>query len=739
MSTASRQSARESARAVLGVTGTIDAPPLRTVVRSGGGWYPLVAVSALVLASELYGFAVVVLGPDIARSLGISASALAALLSLKLLAVAVASLPMAGIVQSRPWRAAICIVTAFIWTIVAAMTAFVVGPWGLAIVLVIDGVATGSVRVLHQPLLMDSYPTSGRMRVLAAYQAASTGGSVVAPLVVAALTGWAALTWRGTMLGIAVISLAAALIAIRLRDPGSGRYDTSLLRRIAVDPTIGSSIAAETMVADAVGEPAGERATVDLGFVEVVRRLLMIPTIRRALTAQAVFGLLLVPYTTFLLFFLDDRWGFDPTARAIFFGLTSVGGVVALRLFGPFAERTFRRSPADLVRIASWLLVASVLLVVPAAIVPYVVPMLALFALSAALATTVGPALAMTMFSIVPARFRPHLAALAGIYLAGIGGFAGALLLGSLDRRFGAAGALVGIVVPGVVGAFVLRTSARTVDDDLDRMIDEILDDEEVDARRRRGDTGHLLECRGLDFSYGQVQVLFGVDLQVDDGEIVALLGTNGAGKSTVLRVVSGLGFPTRGSVRYGGVDITWTDAERRVPDGIVQVPGGRAAFGPMSVLDNLRVQGHTLDRGQQGQRLDDVFEIFPRLHERRDQRASTLSGGEQQMLALAKAVLLRPRLLLIDELSLGLAPKVVGELLAAVRAINARGTSVIIVEQSVNVALSIATRAYFMERGTVRFEGPAADLVGRTDLLRSVFLGAPADVADVAFGETGP
>ena len=714
--------ARARARQMLGVTGESAAPPLREVMRGEVGWYPLVAISALVLATELYGFATVVLGPDIARSLGISASMLAALLSAKLLAVAIATLPMAALVQHRARRALICVVTAFVWTGVAALTAFVVGPWGLALVLIVDGLATGSVRVLHQPLLMDSYPTEGRMRVLSAYQAATTGGSVIAPLVVAVLSGWAALTWRGTMLAVALVSLMAALIAVRLRDPGVGRFDTERAR----DAVRGDEPAPGDAAVDA---PPVEPEEHQLGFGEVVHRLMMIPTIRRALVAQAAFGLLLVPYTTFLLFFLEERWGFDASERAVFFAATSIGGIIALRWFAPRAERRFRRDPADLVRLSSWLLLASVLLVIPAALVPMLVPMVLLFALSGALGTTVGPALAMTMFSIVPARFRPHLAALAGIYLAGIGGFAGALLLGSLDRRFGVAGALVGVVIPGVIGALILRSASRTVDADLDRMIDEVIEDEAVAERRRAGAGERLLDCRGLDFSYGQVQVLFGVDLHVDEGEIVALLGTNGAGKSTVLRVVSGLGLPSRGTVRFDGLDITWLDAERRLPLGIVQIPGGRSAFGPMTVLDNLLVHAHSLGRdGERAQaRVDRAFEVFPRLYERRHQTASTLSGGEQQMLALAKAVILEPKLLLIDELSLGLAPKIVGELLESVREIHRSGTSIVLVEQSVNIALSVASRAYFMERGTVRFDGPTADLIGRDDLLRSVFLGGAA------------
>lgn len=234
-----------------------------------------------------------------------------------------------------------------------------------------------------------------------------------------------------------------------------------------------------------------------------------------------------------------------------------------------------------------------------------------------------------------------------------------------------------------------------------------------------------MLACRRIDFSYGQLQVLFGVDFTVDDGEMVALLGTNGAGKSTLLRVISGLGLPSRGSVRFRGSDITYLDAERRLHLGITQIPGGRAVFGPLSVVENLRVFGyaHGRDRKAVDQGIDLSFKIFPRLAERRNQQAATLSGGERQMLGLTKALILKPHLLLIDELSLGLAPKVVSELLEMVRRINQEGSAVVLVEQSVNIALSLVDHAYFMEKGEIRFDGAADELLGRTDLLRSVFL----------------
>jgi ABC-type branched-subunit amino acid transport system ATPase component len=216
---------------------------------------------------------------------------------------------------------------------------------------------------------------------------------------------------------------------------------------------------------------------------------------------------------------------------------------------------------------------------------------------------------------------------------------------------------------------------------------------------------------------------------------MVALLGVNGAGKSTLLRCISGIGLPTAGTLRYQGLDITYLAPERRGRLGITQVPGGRAVFAPMTVVENLRSYGFSLgrDKARLDTAIDRCFDAFPRLHERRDQLAGTLSGGEQQMLALSKALILRPRLLLIDELSLGLAPVVVGQLLEMVRTINADGTAIVLVEQSVNIALNLVDHAYFMEKGEVRFDGHSADLLERTDLLRAVFLAGAGAGAGVA------
>jgi ABC-type branched-subunit amino acid transport system ATPase component/ABC-type branched-subunit amino acid transport system permease subunit len=237
-----------------------------------------------------------------------------------------------------------------------------------------------------------------------------------------------------------------------------------------------------------------------------------------------------------------------------------------------------------------------------------------------------------------------------------------------------------------------------------------------------------FVDVRNVNASYGHVQILFGVDLQVARGEVVALLGTNGAGKSTLLRAITGVLRSASGDVRIGGRDLGGLSAPARVRAGMAMVPGGKGVFPSLTVAEHLRLAQWTQPAdasasATDGGGVERALELFPSLRDRLHTRANLLSGGEQQMLAVAQALLCRPEVLLIDELSLGLSPAVVGVLLDVVRALNAAGTTVVIVEQSLNVAASIAPRAVFLERGTVRYDGPTADLLDRPDLARAVFL----------------
>jgi len=717
MVVATREELRAEARARLGVTGSDEKPPpLRTVLREHQlSAYPLVALGILAIVDTFQSYAFRVLAPEVSSALGISAGAIAAVISIKSFAEALGPLPVAAMASRKARRALIIIASGIFWSVVAITTGFVTTVAGLAFVLILDGLTTSSV-VLHAPVLLDSYAPEGRVRVLSYYVAFAEASSLLAPLLVLVFVSAVGLTWRGVFVALGSISLVGALLAIRLRDPGFGRWDSEQIRDTVREK--------EAAVDHALEAHALPESDVQLGFFEIIRRLMLIPTIRRLLAVQIAFGFFSIPFDTFLAFFLDERWNLGPAGRALFAAFIALVSVTSLALFGRRGEEMYRKDPGRVITVASWLFVGVFFVILAGAVSPLFVGTVFFFAVANGMLAPLAPSLGIAILSVIPSGMRPHAAAIIGIATA-VGGFAGSLLLGGIDAQYGITGTMIALVIPGVVGALILRSAARLVPLDLDRMIDETLEDEEIRQITKTGGTLPMLTCRNINFSYGHVQVLFDVDFTVEEGEMVALLGTNGAGKSTLLKVISGIGLPFAGSVRYKGSEITFLDAERRLRLGITQIPGGRAVFGPMDVVENLRVFGYSFGRDRRGvdEAIERSFAAFPRLAERKDQKASTLSGGEQQMLGLAKALMLQPKLLLIDELSLGLAPVIVGQLLDMVETINHEGTAVVLVEQSVNIALNVARHAYFMEKGQIRFDGPSKSLLARDDLLRAVFL----------------
>jgi branched-chain amino acid transport system ATP-binding protein len=244
-----------------------------------------------------------------------------------------------------------------------------------------------------------------------------------------------------------------------------------------------------------------------------------------------------------------------------------------------------------------------------------------------------------------------------------------------------------------------------------------------------------LLECRSLDVAYGRTQILFDVSIDVHEGEVLAVLGTNGAGKSTLLRAISGLTPPKGGKVLLDGRNVTGTSPWKMASLGVAHMPGGRGIFPDLTVGENLRMAtwSHRRNKKRSKLALERALDLFPGLANRLETRAGLLSGGQQQMLALAQAFMPEPRLLLVDELSLGLAPVVVMELLEVVRRLQREGVAVVLVEQSAELALQVADRAVFLEKGETRFSGPAREILERGDLVRSVFLSGARDQVQAA------
>ena len=233
-----------------------------------------------------------------------------------------------------------------------------------------------------------------------------------------------------------------------------------------------------------------------------------------------------------------------------------------------------------------------------------------------------------------------------------------------------------------------------------------------------------MLRLEGIDAFYGDLQALFSVSVEVPEGKVVALVGANAAGKSTTIRVISGLVTPRHGRVLFGGEDLSRVAAHRRVELGIVQVPEGRRLFPFMTVTENLLLGAHTPHaRAARDATLTYVHALFPVLHDRRTQLAGSLSGGEQQMCAIGRALMARPKLLMLDEPTLGLAPVLVGKIFETVRTINADGVTVLIVEQNVRQALALADRAAVLESGKLVLEGGGRELLG-DERLKRAYLG---------------
>ena len=233
-----------------------------------------------------------------------------------------------------------------------------------------------------------------------------------------------------------------------------------------------------------------------------------------------------------------------------------------------------------------------------------------------------------------------------------------------------------------------------------------------------------MLELRTVDAGYGSFQALFGIDLDVKAGEAVGVIGPNGAGKTTLMRVISGLIRPSRGSIRMEGTDVVATPPHRIVGLGIAHVPENRRLFPRLTVDDNLRLGAFMQDaRAKYAERLEFVFDLFPRMKERRSQMAGTMSGGEQQMCAIGRALMSGPKLLLLDEPSAGLAPLVVQQVFDLVKRIRGSGLTVLIVEQNVQQVLKVVDRAYLLEAGTIRASGTSTEMLA-TDTVKQAYLG---------------
>ena len=548
------------------------------------------------------------------------------------------------------------------------------------------------------------------------HRAANAVGAFVGPLTAGLLAR--AFDWRVPFFVFTVPTMVFVVLAWKLQDPGRGAHE----RR-----AMGAS------------EDAIATDEVPPSFAEGWRLVWKIETLRRIWWSLPFLAASLIGFVSLAALLYEEVFALDEAQRGYVAASTEPVQLIGLVIGARMSTRLLARGPAYVLG-----LLAKVAFLVSAALVVFAtapniaVAVVANMFISGALAI-LGPGILASLSLAMPPR-----ASSIGFSVGSLWIIPGLLILpviGAVGDRWGIRTGMLLMVPLFLIGGLVISRTKVTIDDDIAQVWNAAAARSEALASRAAG-RSELLLLRDVQVAYGNVQVLFGVDLEIAEGDVVALLGTNGAGKSTLLNAISGVTEADRGAIVFDGRDITHAPPEQIAAMGIAQVPGGKGVFPSLSVQENLELATWLhRDDPELAARTARVHELFPILTERADRPAGDLSGGQQQMLALAMALLGKPRLLMIDELSLGLAPVVVAQLLPVVEEFRAQGTTVVLVEQSVNVALDVARRAVFLEKGEVRFDGPTAELLERDDVLRSVFLagGAPDRAPGAAASASRP
>ncbi|HXQ90053.1 MAG TPA: ATP-binding protein [Acidimicrobiales bacterium] len=683
-------------------------PPLMGILRASG-FAPLVLLTVAAIVPNMFGQGINLIGNNLEKSFHLHDSGLGAVAFVASVAQLLWAVPLA-LWADRGSRKVVSALALLVFAVLGPLMALAPNVWWFVVLYLLASVGSAVNLTVHNSYLADAYPTEGRSRVFSWHYLqdpiAQTLGILIFGAIVAYTNNW---RW-GLVVGAAGIPIAFSLFGIREPDKGTNE-SSHILKAAGMDVQAEQENAPRVLLGPAV------------------TRLLRIRSLYYELVAVSVLGFVGIGASLFGNLYFVRVWhltGSHGTAeRSHIYAIIGLAAFLGLPVAYTAGDRLFRRAPqAPLVLAGICITVYGTLFTI-SLYMPKLWLVVALQFLANAAVAPIAIAIFQTLAATAPPEMRTICFAMFGVYSAVFGGFAGSIILGAVSDASNVTKALTLVGPVCAVGGALLIVGSRFVRHDITLVIEDVLERYAEGKRRKSGGDIPALQIHNMDFFYGSQQVLFDVNLEVPEGEIVALLGTNGAGKSTLLRAVAGLDHPHRGVIRVFGTNCTYLEPEQIIDLGAALLVGGKMTFPGLSVRDNLRIGEHSFRRDAPRAKaaLDDAVGLFPELESRLDQPAGTLSGGEQQMLALARVMMSKPRLLMIDELAFGLAPMTVERLMDIVRHVNADGATVILVEQSVNRAMTLADHAFFLERGEVRFEGSITELLSRDDLLRPVFL----------------
>lgn len=671
----------------------------------GGPIFALLILFGLNLVPQLDSSAFGILIPNIRDSFHMNNSEILSLVAIAGLVGLSMQVPIAQMAD-RSNRTRLMLLGAAICSAFVFGTGLAVTVWLLVIMRSGTGLGMATIGPTHNSLIADYYPINARPKIYSFHYAGIVFGAILGPIIAGYVAK--AFGWRAPFIIFAIPAVVLILLGLRLKEP---------IRGIQERRAMGVIDALETE------EPPPS-------FAEGWRMTWKIESLRRIFYAMPFLAASLIGFSSLAAILYQRKFGLDVVQRGWVATAAEPAQILGLIVGARVGSKLIQKDPGLIIRFLAIVAAFCAALLAVFALVPVLwVTILANILIAASLAA-IGSGIYSSLSLAIPARSRSLGFSMGALWV--IPGLLVLPLIGSIADSWGIQIGMLVMVPVFLIGGLILSSAGNVIDRDISQVRTMAAARSEVLLARRNGEV-KLLLVRGLCVAYGNVQILFDVDIEIGEGEIVALLGTNGAGKSTLLKAICGVVEADKGAVIFDGIDVTHAPPYEIAAKGITQVPGGQGVFPSLTVAENLRVAGW-LDRRNAvlgKERLSEVIEMFPALVARMHDPAADLSGGQQQMLALSMAFLARPKLLMIDELSLGLAPVVVEQLLPIIEAIRAQGTTIILVEQSVNLALTIAETAYFMEKGEIKFHGPTAELLERPDILRSVFLeGASARTA---------